>query len=530
MLDSEKESLEISCSLNLASCRLRAEALARHLHSKLWPLGRFELSDRPCAAACLKRYASSSTSEPIIDRPPKRRQYGANHLNAHSCWQSEEAMFSSDDEGYEPGDCSSPPSPADEEIVVNPPIAMPPVPASIETSPPMEEAVESPLDCGAIAACGNKSTILSLRSQDNCILDENDLKYGQILCEKLQKYADKWTEEQFIANDVNHIDAVPDKEIKLEEITIISPCEEESNVQPESRFTVVPCDSLKESLESLKIAESPSSVDTVSDSDSKDLSTETQNQEEWTSKRHEKGQLYLNVDDVRRPLIRSTSLKTGKTPPGTPRRKKIVRFADVLGLDLEAVKHIVTDDVPIVPQSAYIDLKVSNLEQDSSTDKTWSITLQPQNISQTSSYSLYPQFQQPAMSSDFMNRVRDQKICLENVVVDDMAVHCVVRVLNINFEKIVYARYTTTEWATCEDVLASYVPGSHDGFSDRFSFNIYVPHLTPGQRLVFALRYLTKGLEYWDNNRSCNYVLRCCSNSQILPLSQDGHNWLHHFI
>lgn len=520
MLDSEKESLEISCSLNLASCRLRAEALARQLHSKLWSLGRFELTDRPCAATCLKSYAASSTSEPIIDRPPKRRQYGANHLNSNSCWQSEEAMFSSDDEGYEPGDCSSPPSPADEDIVVNPPITMPPVPASIETSPPMEETEEIPLE-----ACGNKNAILSINQKDNCALDEEDLKYGRILCEKLQKYADRWTEEQqfVVPNDVDHVDDTTQDNIRKCEEIIISPCEDDNAVQLESRFTVVPCDSLQKSLESLKIADSPSSVDTTVSEINKDISSESLSQE---VKRHEKGQLYLNVDDERRPLLRSTSLKTGKTPPGTPRRKKIVRFADALGLDLEAVKHIVTDDVPIVPQSAYIDLKVTSIEQQtSSIERTW-VTTQ----SHAPSYSLYPQFQQPAMSSDFMNRVREQKICLENVVVDDMTVHCVVRVLNICFEKMVYARYTTTEWATCEDVLASYVPGSHDGFSDRFSFNIYVPHLTPGQRLVLALRYITGGVEYWDNNRSCNYVLRCCSNSQILPMSQDGQNWLHHFI
>ena len=56
---------------------------------------------------------------------------------------------------------------------------------------------------------------------------------------------------------------------------------------------------------------------------------------------------------------RSTSLKTNKTPPGTPSRKKAVRFADALGLDLENVRHIMnSQDPPQIPASAMKDLKV----------------------------------------------------------------------------------------------------------------------------------------------------------------------------
>jgi hypothetical protein len=51
-------------------------------------------------------------------------------------------------------------------------------------------------------------------------------------------------------------------------------------------------------------------------------------------------------------IQRSSSLKTGKTPPGTPGRKKIVRFADVLGLDLADVRTFL-DEIPNVPTSAF---------------------------------------------------------------------------------------------------------------------------------------------------------------------------------
>ncbi len=61
------------------------------------------------------------------------------------------------------------------------------------------------------------------------------------------------------------------------------------------------------------------------------------------------------------PIKRSTSLKTNKTPPGTPSRKKVVRFADALGLDLESVRHILNLEAPPkIPAAALRDLKVSS--------------------------------------------------------------------------------------------------------------------------------------------------------------------------
>lgn len=56
--------------------------------------------------------------------------------------------------------------------------------------------------------------------------------------------------------------------------------------------------------------------------------------------------------------MRSTSLKTSKSPPTSPRRKKIVRFADTLGLDLAAVKTIMQEDLPLVPDSAFDHLDI----------------------------------------------------------------------------------------------------------------------------------------------------------------------------
>lgn len=224
-------------------------------------------------------------------------------------------------------------------------------------------------------------------------------------------------------------------------------------------------------------------------------------------------------------LVRSTSLKTGKTPPGTPSRKKIVRFADVLGLDLEAIRHFAKDDdAPIVPQSAFADLKLPSSV--SAPQFPW-VTTTP---GVSAGCHFVPQFEQPGTNPLFLDKVRLQKVCLEDVVVNDLRITGVVRVLNLGFEKLVQVRYTTTEWAAFTDLIAEYVPSSCDGFSDKFSFILDLPHLSPGQRLAFALRYVANGQEFWDNNNGDNYVLKCQAKTPEPETTSSGPRWLHHFM
>lgn len=223
-------------------------------------------------------------------------------------------------------------------------------------------------------------------------------------------------------------------------------------------------------------------------------------------------------------LVRSTSLKTGKTPPGTPSRKKFVRFADVLGLDLEAIRHFAKDDdAPIVPQSAFADLRLPT-----SSKFPWTAT--SPGVTQASCR-FVSQFEQPGTNPHFLDKVRQQKVCLEDAVINDLHIIGVVRVLNLGFEKLVQVRYTTTEWAAHTDLAAEYVPSSCDGFSDKFSFTLDLPHLSPGQRLAFALRYVANGQEFWDNNDGDNYVLKCQEKSPDQDsTANNGPRWMHHFM
>lgn len=208
----------------------------------------------------------------------------------------------------------------------------------------------------------------------------------------------------------------------------------------------------------------------------------------------------LNETDDDRPqrVRRCSSLKTGKTPPGTPGRKKIVRFADVLGLDLADVKTFM-DEIPVVPKSAYDDLTGCDVASSPP------VRAPPR----LGALTLVPLFQLPR---DVTDKLEKQNVCLENARVCD-GVHVTVcgsvRVRNLDFHKTVHVRYTMNRWKTYTDLQASYVQGSCDGYSDRFQFVLYAPAISSGQRLEIAVRFQCKGQQFWDNNSGANYCFDC---------------------
>ncbi|XP_055948121.1 glycogen-binding subunit 76A-like [Argiope bruennichi] len=245
----------------------------------------------------------------------------------------------------------------------------------------------------------------------------------------------------------------------------------------------------------------------------------------------------LHVFAGARPAIsRSTSLKTGKTPPGTPSRKKIVRFADVLGLDLEDVRHIISGDLPNVPSSAFSDLVLP--DEDLPTKCTPSATLELTGIPQGSweniqqgavgLNTIYPLFDIPGQQHDFIDRVRNNGICLENVIISDFNVQCTCRVMNWGFTKKVIARYSMDNWNSSQDINASYVSDSSRDGMDSFAFNIFLSQQR--RNVEFALCYTVNGRDYWDNNSGKNYCLGYHSNDSIgnssVPTSP---TWIHQF-
>lgn len=238
---------------------------------------------------------------------------------------------------------------------------------------------------------------------------------------------------------------------------------------------------------------------------------------------------YDSEPDERPRVRRCSSLKTGKTPPGTPGRKKIVRFADVLGLDLADVRTFL-DEIPKIPNSAYEDLRDVDLNDPLSDSPVESTTIpviggtRPEKM-------LMALFQQPGGLPNFLDRVRDQQVCLENAVVSDptiLAISGTVRVRNLDFNKSVHIRYTLDLWKTYADLQATYVQNSCDGFSDKFSFVLYANNLPVGQRLELAVRFHCKGCQYWDNNNGANYCFQCLPATQrnsITPIAATNDDW-----
>lgn len=216
--------------------------------------------------------------------------------------------------------------------------------------------------------------------------------------------------------------------------------------------------------------------------------------------------------EERTPRVRRcSSLKTGKTPPGTPGRKKIVRFADVLGLDLADVRTFM-DEIPKIPTSAYDDLSDVDISLSLSDTSLCSNTSPIDLHLPKPSKMLMPMFQQPGGETNFLDRVKDNQVCLENAIIHDpvdLSISGTVRVRNLDFHKSVHIRYTTDHWKSYADLQATYCEGSCDGFSDKFSFTLYVHTLSIGQQLEFAVRFQCKGCQYWDSNDGLNYCFEC---------------------
>ena len=198
---------------------------------------------------------------------------------------------------------------------------------------------------------------------------------------------------------------------------------------------------------------------------------------------------------------RSTSLKTGKSPsPGSARKKKEVRFADALGLDLESVKHIMNaSEPPIVPASAKSHLMLRSESAD--------FTPYRRRL-------LHTCFSQPGMSQNFAARVLERRVSLETCLVTNSSIDGVVRVANIAYEKHVCVRYTLNGWLAFTDVNASYVHGSSNGSTDQFRFSIALPNTfgVLSNAVEFSVRFEagSGGSNiFWDSNFGANYRVEC---------------------
>jgi hypothetical protein len=203
------------------------------------------------------------------------------------------------------------------------------------------------------------------------------------------------------------------------------------------------------------------------------------------------------------------------------------------GLDLTYVRTISQEDIPTVPASAFDRLQLNR----TAGRIAGTIELRPFSAvfsrplsanfgralaDDSSGFAgadheqwpvLVPEFRQPFTMLNFLQRVQQQSVCLESCMVGSLggqlSADCIVRVRNCSFEKSVLVRHTSDNWLTWLDSLASYIPNSCDGRTDKFSVKFYIRRLGRGQRVQFAIRYVAGTTEYWDNNQASNYTLLC---------------------
>ncbi|CAF0878273.1 unnamed protein product [Didymodactylos carnosus] len=177
--------------------------------------------------------------------------------------------------------------------------------------------------------------------------------------------------------------------------------------------------------------------------------------------------------------------------------KKVVRFADVMGLDLESVRYMTPPDQSIL--SIIHDCIKTKLEQ---------LKIIRNDVS-NNFYLKSKSFIQPI---NVTQHVYDRQVLLEYLYTKDLSAFGTIRVNNICYEKYVFVRYTLDNWLTYNDLSTIYSQYNRDDNTDSYIFELKVPDevlssTPPPTTILFAVCYSTTNQEYWDNNFNCNYQI-----------------------
>ncbi len=218
-------------------------------------------------------------------------------------------------------------------------------------------------------------------------------------------------------------------------------------------------------------------------------------------------------------FYRSISLRSALKSGTSPRNRKAVRFADVMGLDLEHTRNIIQNDTLVYRKSS------------AAPDERMGSCADSKPVSTASSSGgkfLMPYFTLPT-GYNTEKLLRSQQVCLESLMVSDLSVTGVVRVMNLAFHKLVHIRYSLDDWKSWSEIRACYIPGSNDEFTDKFVFNLFLPQaLAVFTFCQFAIRYNVGSWEYWDNYHNKNYILECCEQRRLATFSPSlDYGWMH---
>uniref|UniRef100_A0A0N5APC5 CBM21 domain-containing protein n=1 Tax=Syphacia muris TaxID=451379 RepID=A0A0N5APC5_9BILA len=214
---------------------------------------------------------------------------------------------------------------------------------------------------------------------------------------------------------------------------------------------------------------------------------------------------------------RSVSLSSALKKPNSRNNKKVVHFADSLGLDLVHVLPFVSlcdpnDEIfgttpPLLihgfHQRSYITpVKPSPTRKVSTITPPFSTYLHPL-FTALGGFS-WQDTRKP--NERLIAKTRANGVCLKSIETRGSNITGTIIVVNYNYRKEVYVRYTLDNWNSYIEVAGMYINGNVTENIDMFSFSLFLPQSLPvGVNCEFCLRYKCDGKEYWDNNDGHNY-------------------------
>ncbi len=192
--------------------------------------------------------------------------------------------------------------------------------------------------------------------------------------------------------------------------------------------------------------------------------------------------------------------------------KKVVRFADSFGFDLEKVK--------IITNNSFNDFFAGSLDTNDEEDDD------SQQVTGNKSFlMLIPLFSLPNPNNPMTHTIKLQDYVFDY---ENKMIRCMIKVKNISFQKNVFARITMDDWKSSYDLNAVYVKSESQkietenadssGFSsfDFFGFCLIIPEKVQENgkettlRIEFALCFEGGTYEtFWDNNSGQNYKFQC---------------------
>ncbi|CAF3147199.1 unnamed protein product, partial [Rotaria sp. Silwood2] len=207
--------------------------------------------------------------------------------------------------------------------------------------------------------------------------------------------------------------------------------------------------------------------------------------------------------------------------------KKVVHFADMLGLDLESIRYMTPPD-----QSASsliqecIRIKLEQLRLANSQSNLFSSSPCPFDLSNvfnrssssasftaskksTNQYYLVSKyFTSP---TNIIPLIYEQQVMLECLYTKDSIAYGTVRVHNRAYEKRVFARISENDWKTFEDIYGLHSMNYPNDNTDAFTFGLhlktYDDNTKVPKQINFAICLQINNQELWDNNLGWNYIL-----------------------